>query len=85
VAHGRRSAPEPEQLLAAIVAAVDDGFYPASRIATAFPRLSHRDLVRLRKRALGRGLVLERRDPERGPCLALTSEGWRALREYDPG
>lgn len=85
MAHGRRSAPEPEQLLAAIVAAVDDGFYPASRLAAAFPRLSHRDLVGLRKRALGRGLVLERRDPERGPCLALTSEGWRALREYDPG
>lgn len=84
MARAKPSAPDPEQLLAAIVAAVDDGFYPASRLATAFPRLSHRDLVRLRKRALGRGLVLERRDPERGPCLALTSEGWRALREYDP-
>ena len=81
----RRTGPEPEQLLAAIVEAVDDGFYPASRLATAFPKLSHRDLVRLRKRALGLGLILERRDPEQGPCLALTSEGWRALREYDPG
>jgi hypothetical protein len=85
VAGAQPSALDPERLLAAIVAAVDDGFYPASWLATAFPRLSHRDLVRLRKQALGRGLVLERRDPERGPCLALTSEGWRALREYDPG
>ncbi|HET9198395.1 MAG TPA: hypothetical protein VFN92_09095 [Solirubrobacterales bacterium] len=81
----RQSRAEPEQLLAAIVEAVDDGFYPASALASAFPKLTHRELVRLRKRALGRGLLLERRDPERGPCLALTSEGWRALREYDPG
>ncbi len=76
---------EPEQLLRAIAAAVDDGFYPASSLASALPKLSHRELVRLRKRALRQGLVLERKDPEGRTFLALTSEGWRALRASDPG
>lgn len=76
----RRSKVEPEQLLAAIAEAVDDGFYPTSSMATAFPKLGHRDLVRLRKRAVRRGLVLERRGPDGRTYLSLSSEGWRALR-----
>lgn len=71
---------EPEQLLATIAEAVDDGFYPASSLASAFPKLGHRELVRLRRRAMRRGLVLERRGPEGRTYLALSSEGWRALR-----
>jgi hypothetical protein len=71
---------EPERLLAVIAEAVDDGFYPSSSLASAFPKLTHREVVRLRKRALGQGLVLERRDPQGRSYLALTSEGWRALR-----
>jgi hypothetical protein len=76
----KRSKAEPEQLLAAIAEAVDDGFCPVSALAPAFPKLTHRDLVRLRKRALRRGLVLERRGADGQTYLALSSEGWRALR-----
>lgn len=71
---------EPEELLAAIADAVDDGFCPAATLAPRFPRLGHRDLVRLRGRAARRGLILVRRGPDGQVYLALTSEGWRALR-----
>ena len=76
----KRSKVEPEQLLAAIAEAVDDGFYPASSLPAAFPQLGHRELVRLRKRAQRQGLVLERRGPDGRTYLALSSEGWQALR-----
>jgi hypothetical protein len=76
----RRPKAEPEQLLSAIAEAVDDGFYPASSLASDFPKLSHREVVRLRKRALREGLLLERRGPDGRTYLALTSEGWQALR-----
>jgi hypothetical protein len=76
----RKARVEPEELLAAIAAAVDDGFCPVSGLAASFPRLGHRDLVRLRGRAARRGLVLERRGPDGQVYLALTAEGWRALR-----
>jgi hypothetical protein len=78
----KRSKAEPEQLLAAIAAAVDDGFCPASSLVPAFPKLTHRDLVRLRKRAMRRGLLLERRGDDGRTYLALSSEGWRALRAH---
>jgi hypothetical protein len=71
---------EPEELLAAIAEAVDDGFCPAASLIPQFPKLSHRDLVRLRGQAVRRGLLLERRGPDGQVYLALTSEGWRALR-----
>jgi hypothetical protein len=76
----RRTKVEPAELLTAIAEAVDDGFCPVSALAPRFPKLSHRDLVRLRKRAAGRGLILERRGPDGQAYLALTAEGWRALR-----
>jgi hypothetical protein len=76
----RRARVEPEDLLAAIAEAVDDGFCPVSKLASRFPRLGHRDLVRLQGRAARRGLVLERRGPDGQIYLALTAEGWRALR-----
>lgn len=76
----KRTKAEPEELLAAIADAVDDGFCPAFTIASRFSRLGHRDLVRLRGRAARRGLILERRGPDGQVYLALTSEGWRALR-----
>lgn len=75
----RRAKVEPGELLAAIAEAVDDGFCPASALATRFPKLSHRDLVRVRGRAARHGLVLERRGPDGQVYLALTTEGWRAL------
>jgi hypothetical protein len=71
---------DPEELLTVIAEAVDDGFCPASSLVSRFPKLSHRDLVRLRGQAVRRGLLLERRGPDGRVYLALTSEGWRALR-----
>jgi len=79
----RRAKVEPEDLLAAIAEAVDDGFCPTSSLAPRFPSLGHRDLVRLRGRALRRGLILERRGDDARSYLALTSEGWRTLRSRD--
>lgn len=76
----KRKKAEPEELLAAIAEAVDDGFCPASSLVPRFPKLSHRELVRLRVQTLRRGLLLERRGPDGQVYLALTSEGWRALR-----
>jgi hypothetical protein len=76
----KRKKIEPEELLAAIAETVDDGFCPMSSLVSWFPKLSHRDLVRLRGRAVRRGLVLERRGPDGKAYVALTSEGWRALR-----
>jgi hypothetical protein len=76
----RRPKVKPEQLLAAIAGAVDDGFYPASSLVTAFPKMRHHELVRLRKQALRQGLVLERRGADGKTYLTLSSEGWRALR-----
>jgi hypothetical protein len=75
-----RKKTEPEELLAAIAEAVDDGFCPLSSLVPQFPKLGHRELVRLRGQALRRGLLLERRGPDGQAYLALTSEGWRALR-----
>jgi hypothetical protein len=80
----KRKKVEPEELLAAIADAVDDGFCPASTLVSRFPRLGHRDLVRLRGRTARRGLILERRGPDGQVYLALTSEGWRALRSSFP-
>jgi hypothetical protein len=71
---------EPEEMLAAVAEAVDDGFLPVSTLNSRFPKLSHRELVRLRGRAVKGGLLLERRGPDGQAYLALTSEGWRALR-----
>ncbi len=76
----RRAKVEPEELLVAIAETVDDGFCPASALNARFPKIGHRDLVRVRVRAARRGLVLERRGPDGRVYLALTVEGWRALR-----
>lgn len=84
----KRKKTEPEVLLAAIAEAVDDGFCPVSALAGRLPKLSHRDLVRLRGEALRRGFLLERRGPDGRAYLALTSEGWQALRSspaFRPG
>ncbi|HWA52878.1 MAG TPA: hypothetical protein VG816_01760 [Solirubrobacterales bacterium] len=76
----KRKKTEPEELLAAIASEVDDGFCPAASLGAHFRGLSHHDLVRLRKQAIRRGLLLERRGSDGGIYFALTSEGWRALR-----
>jgi hypothetical protein len=79
----KRTKVDPLDLLAAVAESVDDGFCLAAELDFRFSRLSHRDLVRLRKRAVRRGLLLERRGPDGRIYLALTSEGWRALRSRE--
>jgi hypothetical protein len=76
----KRAKIAPEQLLAAVADAVDDGFCPISQLVPHFPKLGHRDLARLRTRAVRRGLLLERRGPDGRTYVALTAEGWRELR-----
>jgi len=76
----KRAKVEPIELLAAVAESVDDGFCPAAELSSRFPRLSHRDQARLRKQAVRQGLLLERRGPDGGIYVALTGEGWRALR-----
>jgi hypothetical protein len=79
----KRHKVDPRDLAAAVAEIADDGFCPTATLGSRFPKLGHRDLVRLRKRAVGQGLLLERRGPEGQVHLALTSEGWRALRAPD--
>ena len=76
----KRKRPEPEELLARVAALADDGFLAASELSPHFPKLGHREIVRLRGRAVRAGLLLERRGADGRTYLALTSEGWRALR-----
>lgn len=76
----KRKKIELEELLGAVAEAVDDGFLASSGLSSRFPRLGHRELVRLRGRAVRAGLLLERRGPDGQVYVALSSEGWRALR-----
>jgi hypothetical protein len=76
----RRRRPDERELLAAIAELVDDGFASRAELAARLPRLGRRDLVKSYGRLAARGLVLERRAPDGGTYLALSGEGWRALR-----
>jgi hypothetical protein len=72
--------PPPERVLAAIVELADDGFCRRADLGPRFPRLGERDLRQAVRRAVGRGLLLERRGPDQRIHLALSSEGWDLLR-----
>jgi hypothetical protein len=72
----RRRLPQPEEVVAAIVALADDGFCRRGELAQRFPGLGARDLRRAVRRAVAQGFVLERRGPDGVFHLALTSEGW---------
>jgi DNA-binding IscR family transcriptional regulator len=72
----RRALPSPEQIVTAIVALADDGFCRRSELAQRFPGLGARDLRRALRRAVAQGLVIERRGPDGGFHLAVSSEGW---------
>lgn len=76
----KRKKNDPQELLAAIAEAVDDGFLATAALSLRFPKLGHRDLIRLRKRAAREGWLIERRGTDGQVYLALTAEGWRALR-----
>jgi hypothetical protein len=72
----RRTLPTPEQIIAAIVELADDGFCRRGDLGQRFPGLGARDLRRALRRAVAQGLVIERRGPDGGFHLAVSSEGW---------
>jgi hypothetical protein len=76
----RKSLPPPEEIVAAIVELADDGFCRRGELAQRFPRLGSRDLGRALRRAIAQGLVIERRGPDGGFHLAVSSEGWNLHR-----
>jgi len=71
-----RPLPTPERLVAAIVEIADDGFCRRSELAQKFPGLGARELRRGLRRAVAQGFVIERRGPDGGFHLAVSSEGW---------
>jgi hypothetical protein len=74
-----------EALLAAIVEAADDGFYPWRDLLPRLRPLSGRELRRSVSRAARRGLLLERRGLDGRAYVALTGEGWALLRGAESG
>jgi hypothetical protein len=76
-----RRRPEDTELLSAIADLVDDGFAALGELATCLRQFGRRDLTKGYLRLAKRGLVLERRAPNGGIYLALTGEGWQALRD----
>jgi hypothetical protein len=70
----------PAEVLSAIVDLADDGFCKRSALIPRFPKLGERDLRRSIRRAVGLGLLLERRGPDGGIYLALSGEGWELIR-----
>jgi hypothetical protein len=80
VTQHRRNLPPPEEIVAAIVAIADDGFCRRGELVRRFPRVSERDLRRAVRRAVARGLVIERRGPDGAFHVAVSSEGWNLHR-----
>ena len=72
--------PSDEEILRAIVDLGDDGFVPRHRLVAHFRGQGEREMRRAIGRSARRGLVLERKDPEGRGFLAVSSEGWDALR-----
>jgi DNA-binding IscR family transcriptional regulator len=75
-----RNSPSPDQIVAAIVAIADDGFCKRGELVQRFPKVGARDLRQALRRAVAAGLVIERRGPDGGFHLALSSEGWNLHR-----
>jgi hypothetical protein len=76
----RRRRPEDHELLETIAELVDDGFASRAALAARLRKLGRRELAKAYGRLASRGLVLERRGPDGATYLALSGEGWRALR-----
>jgi hypothetical protein len=72
--------PSDEEILRAIVALGDDGFVRRHEVVARFRGQGERDMRRAIGRTARRGLLLERKDPEGRSFLAVSSEGWEALR-----
>jgi hypothetical protein len=67
-------------VLGAIVDRAGDGYCPIADVLPLLPKLGHADRRRAVHRAVGRGLVLQRRGPDGREHVAVASEGWRQLR-----
>jgi hypothetical protein len=80
VTQHRKKLPPAEEVVAAIVALADDGFCRRGELRQRFPALGERDLRRAVRRAVTRGLVIERRAPDGAFHLAVSSEGWNLHR-----
>jgi hypothetical protein len=78
--------PSDEEILRAIVDLGDDGFVPRYRLVARFRGQGERDMRRAIGRSARRGLVLERKDSEGRSFVAVSSEGWDALRngQFEP-
>jgi hypothetical protein len=72
--------PSDEEVLRAIVDLGDDGFVPRHQLVARFRGQGEREMRRAIGRSARRGLVLERRDPQGRSFVAVSSEGWEALR-----
>jgi hypothetical protein len=72
--------PSDEEILRAIVALGDDGFVPRHQLVLCFRGQGEREMRRAIGRSARRGLVLERKDPEGRGFVAVSTEGWQALR-----
>jgi len=69
-----------EDVLKAIVERAGDGYCLAADLLPSLPKFAHADRHRALRRAVNRGLVLERRGPDGRQHVAISSEGWRLLR-----
>ena len=78
--------PSDQEILRAIVAIGDDGFVPRHEVVLRFRGQGERDMRRAIGRSARRGLALERKDPQGRSFLAVSSEGWEALRsgKFEP-
>jgi hypothetical protein len=78
--------PSDEQILRAIVDLGDDGFVPRHHLIARFRGQGERDMRRAISRSARRGLVLERKDPAGRSFVAVSTEGWQALRsgQFEP-
>jgi hypothetical protein len=72
--------PSDEEILRAIVDIGDDGFVPRHQLVARFRGQGERDMRRAIGRSARRGLVLERKDPRGRSFVAVSTEGWEALR-----
>jgi hypothetical protein len=69
-----------ERVLKATAELAGDGYCLISELIAALPRRTHADRRRAIKRAVNRGLLIERRGPDGLARVALSAEGWRILR-----
>jgi hypothetical protein len=68
------------QVLSAVVERAGDGYCPIADVLPSLPKMGHADRRRAVHRAIGRGLLIERRGADGRTHVAVASEGWRQLR-----